>query len=148
MTGPFFADSNLIIYLHDSHAGAKQERAEEWFFFLWASRLGRVSYQALREFYHVSTRRLDPPLPRKIAQAQALHLMQWKPMRESEALFRHAWEIESRYQISWWDALIIGAALAMDCKIFLSEDLQHGQRFGDLIVQNPFLIAPPRTKAG
>jgi len=42
-------------------------------------------------------------------------------------------------ELPWCDSLIIAAALQGRCKILYSEDLQHGRRFGDLVVQNPFL---------
>jgi predicted nucleic acid-binding protein len=44
-------------------------------------------------------------------------------------------------QLGWYDALIVAAAIQGGCEILYSEDLQHGRRFGDLIIQNPFLLA-------
>jgi predicted nucleic acid-binding protein len=40
--------------------------------------------------------------------------------------------------LSFWDALIVEAALEGNCKRILSEDLQAGRRFGELVVENPF----------
>jgi predicted nucleic acid-binding protein len=42
-------------------------------------------------------------------------------------------------QLSWYDALIVAAALQGGCEVLYSEDMQHGRRFGDLVIQNPFL---------
>jgi predicted nucleic acid-binding protein len=47
--------------------------------------------------------------------------------------------LQSRYRLSWYDSLIVAAAIQAQCKLLLTEDLQHGQRFGDLRIENPFL---------
>ena len=57
----------------------------------------------------------------------------------SPSLVTDALRLHSQNQLSWYDSLIIAAALQGGCKVIYSEDLQHGRRFGDLVVQNPFL---------
>jgi len=57
----------------------------------------------------------------------------------SEALYRRALEIKPRYGYSFYDSLIIAAALTAGCRRVYSEDLQHGQRIGQLTIVNPFL---------
>jgi predicted nucleic acid-binding protein len=47
-----------------------------------------------------------------------------------------------RYQLSWWDALIVAAAKAGRCRYLLTEDLHAGQDFGGLLVVNPFVTGP------
>ena len=54
-------------------------------------------------------------------------------------LYRRALDVARRDQVNWYDALIVAAALQSSCKILYSEDMQHGRRFGDLVVANPFL---------
>lgn len=51
--------------------------------------------------------------------------------------------MEDRFGVAWWDALIIAAAQSQGCRYLLTEDLQHGQRFGELEVVNPFVVEPP-----
>jgi predicted nucleic acid-binding protein len=58
------------------------------------------------------------------------------------ALVEHAWKLQDRYQLSFWDALIVAAAKFGGCNFLLSEDLQSGQDFDGLLVINPFLTAP------
>jgi predicted nucleic acid-binding protein len=53
-----------------------------------------------------------------------------------------AWAVQERFGLSWWDALIVAAARMAECSHLLTEDLQHGQDFGDLRVVNPFKISP------
>jgi predicted nucleic acid-binding protein len=57
----------------------------------------------------------------------------------SSGLFLEALRLQKANQIAWYDSLIVAAAVQGGCGILYSEDLQHGRRFGDLIIQNPFL---------
>ena len=53
---------------------------------------------------------------------------------------KQAFQIHKKYQYSLYDALIISSALEANCKILLSEDMQHGQFIGNrLKILNPFL---------
>jgi predicted nucleic acid-binding protein len=60
-------------------------------------------------------------------------------VHSSQALYAEALRLSDRYSLSWYDALIVAAAIEGDSSLLYSEDLQHGQRFGDLQVENPFL---------
>jgi len=53
-------------------------------------------------------------------------------------LYARALNIANRDRLSWYDALIVSAALQGGCEVLYSEDLQHGRRFGDLVIENPF----------
>ena len=57
----------------------------------------------------------------------------------SPALVIEALRLHGDNQLSWYDALIVAAALQGGCEVLYSEDMQHGRRFGDLVIQNPFL---------
>ena len=57
----------------------------------------------------------------------------------SQALFRKSLQLSAQFSLSWYDSLIVGAALEGDCGVLFTEDLQHGQKLGNLTVQNPFL---------
>ena len=59
----------------------------------------------------------------------------------SAALFLETLRVISRYQVSWFDSLIVAGALESNCTSLLSEDFQHGLRIGNLRVENPFLPA-------
>jgi predicted nucleic acid-binding protein len=60
-------------------------------------------------------------------------------VHSSQALYSEGLALQSRYRMSWYDALIVCAAQQAGCNTLYSEDLQHGQRFGSLRVVNPFL---------
>lgn len=55
---------------------------------------------------------------------------------------RDAWALQDRYRLSFWDGLLLASALAADCAIFLSEDMNGGQKIKGLTIINPFTTAP------
>ena len=56
----------------------------------------------------------------------------------TERLYIQALEIKNRWKFSFYDSLIISAALEVDCKVLYSEDLQHNQQIRDLTIINPY----------
>ena len=60
-------------------------------------------------------------------------------VESSLALFERALDVNRRYKSSWYDSLIVAAAIEAKCDVLYTEDLQHGQRFGGLTVVNPFI---------
>jgi predicted nucleic acid-binding protein len=59
-------------------------------------------------------------------------------VHSSLELFHAALTIQSRYRLSWYDSIIVGAAIESGCSTLYSEDMQHGAKFGAMQVQNPF----------
>ena len=59
-------------------------------------------------------------------------------VHSSLALYTEALQLAQRFKLSWFDSLIVAAAIASNCDVLYSEDLQDGQEFGDLRVVNPF----------
>ncbi len=47
--------------------------------------------------------------------------------------------LQRQHQLSWWDAMVVNSAIQTDALILWTEDLNHGQRFGQLVIQNPFV---------
>jgi len=67
-----------------------------------------------------------------------LSLQAWKPAGHDLDLTERAWDLQDRFHFSWWDSLIVAAALAARCKYLLTEDLQDEQVIDGLTVWNPF----------
>ena len=63
-------------------------------------------------------------------------------MRIEADVIEAAWLLQDRHSLSWWDALIVSAAQVAGCGYLLSEDLQAGQRFGNVVVVDPFQSVP------
>jgi predicted nucleic acid-binding protein len=141
-TAPVFVDSSVLIYVRDSADPEKQAQAAAWMGELWRSRRGRLSSQVLSEFYVTVTQKLRPGLDRESARADVRMLSAWQPIPLDEPVFDEAWHIQDRYGLSFWDALIVGAARVCGCGYVLSEDLQDGQDLAGIRVVSPFLHHP------
>lgn len=146
MTGPVFVDTNVLAYRHDAADPSKQARAEDWITCIVKLRAGRLSFQVLQELYATLTRKLRPSLEPQEARDIVDLLASWNPLTVNLPLLKSAWALQDRYSLSWWDALIVAAAQASDCRVLLTEDLQHGQSFGRVRVIDPF-ASPERTPA-
>ena len=138
MTGPVFVDTNVIVYRYDTRVPAKQSRADDWLKLVWSSRSGRLSFQVLQEFYATTTRKLRPAMASVEAQRIVRGLAAWRPVPIDLPVLERAWFLEERFALSWWDALIVSAAQGCECRVLLTEDLQHGQEFDMVQVINPF----------
>ena len=138
MTGPFFVDTKILVYARDESESEKQPQARAWVEFLWKTHQGRISMQVVQEYYQVMTRRLRPGLQRAIAQEDIRDLMIWRPILIDRQVVEQAWVAEDHFQLSWWDALIVGAARQLGCRYLLTEDLQDGQDLNGLTVVDPF----------
>ncbi len=64
------------------------------------------------------------------------------PIGLDNRVFEQAWHVQDRYRLSFWDALILGAAHVGACRYVLTEDLQDGQEIGGVRVVNPFKSQP------
>ncbi|NRF71927.1 PIN domain-containing protein [Aquincola sp. S2] len=137
-----FVDTNVLIYSEDRADAVKQRRAIDWLRVLWLSRRGRVSTQVLSEFYVNATRKLRPAMPAGDARAEVRRYQRWQPWSIDHATVETAWAVESRFGLSYWDALIVAAARAQGCRFLLTEDLQHGQQIDSVQILNPFLVGP------
>jgi predicted nucleic acid-binding protein len=144
MTGPVFVDTNVFVYLHDDSEPQKKTRADKWISLLVRDRSGRVSFQVLQELYATLTSKRRLKVDVEEARLIVRELAVWQPVAVDLAMLKRAWLLQDRFPLSWWDALIIAAAQTCECKVLLTEDLQHGQEFGAVRVVNPF-DSPDRT---
>ena len=142
MTAPVFVDTNILVYSRDSRDADKQKRAREWLEALWATRRGRLSRQVLQEYYVTVTRKLQPGLSVDEARSDLRSLFLWLSPIDPSVLTEAAWVFQDRCSLSFWDALILGAAQTMGCGFVLSEDLPAGQSLEGVLVVNPFVTPP------
>jgi predicted nucleic acid-binding protein len=138
MTEVSFVDTNILVYARDPRQERKQHLAAELIQRLWQDRAGRTSVQVLSEYYVTITRKLKPFVDAEKAWDDVLTLMAWNAQPIDRDILIAAREIERRYSTSWWDALIVAAAQAQQCRVLLSEDFQDGMIFDQITVRNPF----------
>jgi len=140
MSDKCFLDTNILIYSVDQASPAKQIRARRLVTDSATSKRGVISYQVVQEFVNVALRKfqgivLRPDLD-SFLQGVLFPMM---AVPSSPWLFLDALRFYDASSLSWYDAMIVAAALQGNCKVLYSEDMQHGRRFGDLVVENPFL---------
>lgn len=137
-TVPHFVDTNILVYAEDRDAKAKHEIARDLLIDLWQSRDGALSVQVLQEFYVNVTRKMKRPLAATRALDIVREYLAWTVVENSSALLIEAIRLQQKAQLSFWDALVVQAAIDAGCDRLYSEDLNAGQRFGSVVVVNPF----------
>jgi predicted nucleic acid-binding protein len=98
-----------------------------------------LSAQVMQEYFHVAYRKARLGITRDEAM-QTLRLLARKPVAPIDAsLVIEAAGLSDRFQISYWDAAIVAASLALSCETIYSEDLNHGQVYHRVRVINLFV---------
>jgi predicted nucleic acid-binding protein len=139
MTGFKFVDTNILLYANDQTAGEKQRKSAELLRDLWGNRQGVLSTQVLQEFFYNATRKLSLPLNIPVARNIVHAYSMWLKEPITDTTLLGAIDIHTSLGFSFWDSLIIKAALETDCETLYSEDMQHGQVIdGRLTIINPF----------
>jgi len=131
-----FFDTNILVYTVTSDA--RKQRAVECL-----GRGGVVSVQVLNEFVYVARRKLRHDWP-QIELALGLFRASFDDVLPV-TLNTHtdAVPLAREHGLSFFDALIVAAAIEGGCDILFSEDMQHGRSFGGLAIVNPFLEGAP-----
>lgn len=140
MKDKYFIDTNVFVYSFDWENDNKREIALNLISQALTKSKGIISYQVIQEFMNVALNKFKEPL--KTNDSQKYLTVVLEPLCEvfsSIDLFHKALEINERWQYSFYDSLIISAALKSECSIIYSEDLQHGQKIFSLEIVNPFL---------
>ena len=131
-----FIDTNVIVYANDRADIAKQDRAVSVVSSLIESGTGVVSMQVLMEYAAVATRKLGQP--RAAITRQTVVLERLEVVAVSGAMIRDGLAISERYRISFWDGVIIAAAVAARCSEIVSEDFSRDVTYHGVRVTNPF----------
>jgi predicted nucleic acid-binding protein len=131
-----FFDTNILVYAQQTDGKADRARA------LFADG-GKLSVQVLNEFTAVSRRKQRRDW-REIAEAisDVLALVD-PPLVLTLDLHAAARALAEDHRLSFYDALIVAAALEAGCDTLYSEDMQHGRSIGGLAIVNPFLESTP-----
>ena len=138
MSDRYFVDTNILMYAHDSAAGEKHQRAKALVEELWETRVGVVSTQVLQELAVNLRRKAKKPLDAKATRDVVSDYLTWQVVVNGGDSILEALDLEAKYQISFWDALIVQAAHVSGAEVVYSEDLSDGQAYGAVRVINPF----------
>ncbi len=132
----YFIDTNIIVYANDARDKKKQAKALELIAWHMKSCTGVISTQVLQEYAHVALNKLHQR--QDVILRQLVLLEELNVVQQSPALIRRAVELKAIYQISFWDACIVGAAEYANCHVILSEDMNTGQFYSGMIMESPF----------
>ena len=137
-----FVDTSVLILSEDGAHAQARAAAMAWLAELWTRRSGRLSTQVLSDFYEQITQRIVPPMPNGDARAEVRRYQHWQPWKIDHATVEGAWSIESRFGLSYVDALVVASAKAQGCTVLLSLELPHEAVFDSVQVLDPRRAAP------
>jgi len=143
MNDKFFLDTNILVYTFDDEDLEKRDRARALVAEALSQSHGIISYQVTQEFLNAALRKFAKPLT--AADAERYLTVVLEPLCAVFAgfdLYHQAIDIAERWKYSFYDSLIIASALQAGCSVLYSEDLQHGQKIGDLRILDPFVESP------
>jgi predicted nucleic acid-binding protein len=131
-----FLDTNILVYAVSSAEGdaAKRTKALD---LVHRCNFG-LSAQVLQEFYVTVTRKIRKPLPPDLAVALMDEYRLFPMVPTDYPLIVSAAELSLRHGISYWDGAIIAAAEVLQAPTLYTEDLNDGQRYGNVLAVNPF----------
>lgn len=138
MKDKIFLDTNIIVYAHDRSSVKKNTIAKDIMDYLWQSKKGVISVQVLQEFFITVIKKILKPLSIKDARKILEYLVHWDLVVNDEYITLKAIDIQEKYELSFWDSLIIQAAIQGKTYLLFSEDLPDGQVIESIKIVNPF----------
>ena len=129
-------DTNLLVYADSADEPVKQRRALDLIKQHRAAGTAVLSTQVLQEFVNVALRKLQ--LPHALIRARMAFYAGFEVVPATSELMLGALDLHVLHSFSFYDALILQAAIVSGCEQLLSEDMQHGAKFGGVRIVNPF----------
>lgn len=140
MKDKFFLDTNIILYSFDKKDMRKKQIASDLIQKGLVDGLGRLSFQVIQEFINVSTKgKILTLKPEDILLYIQEILIPQCNIRPDIDFIIQSLHLKNQYNYSFYDSMILCAALAQDCSIIYSEDLHADHKIKGLVIQNPFV---------
>ena len=137
MSDKIFIDTNILIYSIDTYNPDKMRKARSKLTFIKENHTGVISTQVMQEFYVAATKKMQgDPI---IIKAVLNQFLNFEVVSISPEMIFSAIDCSILNRISFWDALIIIAAVSSKCKEIWTEDLSHNQVIQGILIKNPFL---------
>ena len=133
-----FIDTNILVYAYDKDEELKNPIAKRILIDCWENKSGSISTQVLQEFHFTITAKLSKRIGISEARELIKDFLSWQTEQITPHDIIDATILQERYKYSFWDSLIIVTAQKSGAEILYSEDLQDGQKIGDLVIKNPF----------
>ena len=137
-----FFDTNILVYVFDKDEPAKATIARHWLREVGNQGNLILSTQVLQEFYVAVTKSMNPKMPHLQAAELVNGFAEFPLVQVDKLLIAKAMQRHRTREFSFWDSLIIEAALQANCGTLLSEDMQDGRIIHGLTIFNPFKTNP------
>ncbi|CAN5602466.1 PIN domain-containing protein [soil metagenome] len=139
MSANYFIDTNIFIYQLEALDGSKSVTADGLIRKGIETKDACISFQVVQECLNTALRKAEIPLSVDEMRTYIDNVLE--PLFRVPAsipLYKRALGIQARYGYSFYDSLIVAAALDAGCERIYSEDMQSGQRIEGLKIENPF----------
>lgn len=133
-----FVDTNLLVYAEAIDEPRKQKRSLALLRELYEGGRGVLSTQVLQEYCNTAIRKLR--LPAEHVREQLGLFEQFEVVQTTPALIRQALDLHQTRSLSFYDALIVAAAVSSGCAVLYTEDMNGGERIEQLRLVNPFSL--------
>ena len=137
MSAEDFLDTNIFVYMFDETDPIKRQRAETLVRDSLTNMTGCISYQVVQETLNVLIQRLNVSVESTMQMLDDILIPLWQT-NPTTSLYRTGLRVQSRYGFSFYDSLIVAAALEAGCTRLYTEDMQHGQQVQQLTILDPF----------
>ena len=140
MKGRYFLDTNIFVYSFDENAKDKQQKARELIKTSLKTGNGHISFQVIQEFFNVATKKFEVPIS-LLSSKEYLDkiFMQLEVVYPDCDFVKTGLDLAATTGYSFYDSLIISAALKARCDTLYTEDLKNGQKIHNLTIVNPFI---------
>lgn len=132
-----FVDTNVLVCAHDL-TDARHDKASALIERLWLSGEGVLSTQVLQELYWIVTKKVPKPLEASKAIDILEDFAKWRVVSPTADDVVDATRLAVRRRLSFWNAMIVQAAIVANATTLWSEDLGEGSEYGSVVVRNPF----------
>jgi len=140
MSDKYFLDTNIFVYSFDQAQPEKMEKARALIAEALLKGNAVISSQVIQEFLNVATRKFTVPL--KLEDAKEYLIKVLNPLCQvypDLELYQACLDLQREMGYSFYDSLILSAALRSGCNVFFSEDLRAGQYVHSIRIVNPFV---------
>ena len=140
MSVEVFVDTNVLYYANTDSPDPRHALARACIEPLWREPgKAAVSAQVLQEL-HVNLIRKANLTPTESAQ-RVSHYLAWKVVDNDRLLLAASFDVQTRWQLSYWDSLIVAAAQRAGAAQLWTEDLGEGQHYGEVRALNPLRVS-------
>jgi predicted nucleic acid-binding protein len=140
LTGSFFIDTNVIVYTFDTADRKKQAVARAIVSAGLSSGRGVISTQVVQEFLNVALRKFTRPMTgteaRRYMRGVLMPMCRHSPSMD---FYERATRLMDAASVSFYDALVLAAAIEAGCSTLVTEDFQNQRLFEGVRVVNPFV---------